>query len=352
MFSEILKNEYYRAMLDKNLEYDGIFYVGVKTTGVFCRSICPARKPKFENCEFFETAQQALLASFRPCKRCQPLSHPSQVSQLVKQLVEAIEKNPEKRWKNEDFQQFSAHAATARRQFKKRFGMTFVEYARARRIGLAMNKIRNGMSVIEAQIETGYGSGSGFRDAFSQIMGVAPAKSGNSALLKAAWLDTMLGPMIAIASETELYLLEFVDRRGLELEVERLRKKTSCAIIPGLSKPLMSIDSELKSYFQGTLQQFKTPIKTLGSPFQEQVWDALNEIPYGETQSYSNLANSVGKPKAYRAVAKANGANQLCLIIPCHRVINHNGDLGGYGGGLTRKKWLIEHENKFKNKAI
>lgn len=114
----------------------------------------------------------------------------------------------------------------------------------------------------------------------------------------------------------------------------------------------MSIDSELKSYFQGTLQQFKTPIKTLGSPFQEQVWDALNEIPYGETQSYSNLANSVGKPKAYRAVAKANGANQLCLIIPCHRVINHNGDLGGYGGGLTRKKWLIEHENKFKNKAI
>ncbi|WP_347252608.1 trifunctional transcriptional activator/DNA repair protein Ada/methylated-DNA--[protein]-cysteine S-methyltransferase [Legionella sp.] len=348
MFSEALKQEYYQAILAKKPEYDGIFYVGVKTTGVFCRSVCPARKPKYKNCEFFETAQQALLASFRPCKRCQPLSHPNQVSTLVRQLVEAVERNPEKRWKNADFQYYSVHAATARRQFKKRFGMTFVEYARARRIGLAMNKIRNGMSVIEAQIETGYGSGSGFRDAFSQIMGNAPAKSGNSAILKAAWIDTKLGPMIAIANETELYLLEFVDRRGLELEVERLRKKTNSAIVPGTSAPLVSIENELKSYFEGTLQTFKTPIKTLGSPFQKQVWDALNEIPYGETRSYSNLSSSLGKPKAYRAVAQANGANQLCLLIPCHRVINHNGDLGGYGGGLTRKKWLIEHEKKFK----
>lgn len=138
--------------------------MGVKTTGVFCQPTCPARKPKFEHCEFFETAQQALLASFRPYKRCRPLSHPNHVSELVQTLVEAVEANPEKSLKDKDFQALSVDASTARRQFKKRFGMTFVEYARARRIGLAMKQIRTGTAVIDAQLSTGYESSSGFSD--------------------------------------------------------------------------------------------------------------------------------------------------------------------------------------------
>lgn len=167
------KVEYYEALIAKNSEYEGVFYVGVKTTGVFCRPTCPARKPKFEHCEFFATAQQALLASFRPCKRCRPLSHPNHVSDLVQTLVAAVETNPEKRWKDKDFQALSVDASTARRQFKKRFGMTFVEYARARRMGLAMKHIRTGKAIIDAQLSTGYESSSGFRDAFSRIMGAA-----------------------------------------------------------------------------------------------------------------------------------------------------------------------------------
>src|SRR5260221_2980699 len=138
------RKEYYQALLDKNTNYEGIFYVGVKTTGVFCRPTCPARKPKFENCEFFETAQEALLASFRPCQRCRPLSYPDQTSELVQTLIEAIEKDPSRRWKDRDFQNLSIDASTARRQFKKRFGMTFVAYARARRMGIAMKQIRKG----------------------------------------------------------------------------------------------------------------------------------------------------------------------------------------------------------------
>jgi AraC family transcriptional regulator of adaptative response/methylated-DNA-[protein]-cysteine methyltransferase len=117
------RKEYYRALLDKNRDYEGVFFVGVKTTGVFCRPTCPARKPKIENCEFFETAQDALLGSFRPCKRCKPLSHPNIVSKLVQTLVEAVEKNPEKRWADSDFKELSVDASTARRQFKKRFGI-------------------------------------------------------------------------------------------------------------------------------------------------------------------------------------------------------------------------------------
>ena len=338
------KVEFYQALLDKKTEYEGIFFVGVKTTGVFCRPTCPARKPKFENCEFFENAKQALLASFRPCKRCRSLSHPNHVSKLVQTLVEAVEKNPEKRWKDKDFKEICVDESTARRQFKKRFGMTFVEYARARRMGLAMKQIRSGDAVIEAQLSTGYESGSGFRDAFTRIMGTPPSKIGNNKVLKASWIDTILGPMVAIADEQALYLLEFVDRRGLEREVERLRQKTKSAIIPGHTKPISLIESELKEYFEGTLKVFKTPLFFLGSPFQIRVWEELQKIPPGETRSYSDIAVAIERPSAFRAVAQANGANQLAIIVPCHRVINANGEIGGYGGGLKRKQWLLTHE--------
>lgn len=341
-----LIHEYYQALLDKKSEYEGLFYVGVKTTGVFCRPTCPARKPKLENCEFFETAQQALLASYRPCKRCRPLSHPNQVSELVQKLVDAIEENPEKRWKDKDFRALSVDASTARRQFKKRFGMTFVEYARARRMGMAMKQIRSGEAVIEAQLSVGYESSSGFRDAFSRIMGAAPSRVGNQHTLKAAWLDTKLGPMLAIADKEALYLLEFVDRRGLEREIERLRKRMKSAIVPGSNEPIRLIEQELEQYFNGELQEFTTPLGLLGSPFQKSVWEELRKIPSGKTVSYADLATALHKPTAYRAVAQANGANQIAIVIPCHRVINANGDLGGYGGGLSRKQWLIQHEKK------
>jgi AraC family transcriptional regulator of adaptative response/methylated-DNA-[protein]-cysteine methyltransferase len=345
MITDKKKQELYKALLDKNSEYDGIFYVGVKTTGVFCRPTCSARKPKFENCEFFDNVKQALLASFRPCKRCKPLSHPNHVSSLVARLVKLVEENPEKRWRTTDFKEIKIDESTARRQFKKRFGMTFVEYARSRRMGIAMKQIRSGENVIDAQLDAGYESSSGFRDAFSKIMGAPPTKvSVDYNILKAAWLDTILGPMIAIADDELLYLLEFVDRRGLENEVKKLRIKTNSAIIPGLSKPIESIQKELEAYFDGGLQNFKTKLCLTGSEFQKLAWQALIEIPYGEVRSYLKQASIIGKPTAFRAVANANGANQHAIIIPCHRIINSNGELGGYGGGIARKKWLINHE--------
>jgi AraC family transcriptional regulator, regulatory protein of adaptative response / methylated-DNA-[protein]-cysteine methyltransferase len=345
MVSDQMKQEYYRALLDKNPDYEGVFFVGVKTTGVFCRPTCPARKPKFENCEFYETAKEALLASFRPCERCRPLSPPHEVSKLVQMLVEAVEAHPEKRWKEQDFKTLCVDMSTARRQFKKRFGMTFVQYARARRMGIAMKQIRSGSSVIDAQLSTGYESSSGFRDAFSRILGKAPTLLKEEAILKAAWIDTKLGPMVAVADDEALYLLEFVDRRGLEREIERLR--AHYAVIPGRTAPIEEIERELAQYFEGRLEDFKTPVQLLGSDFQRSVWEELRKIPIGETRSYLELAKALKRPSACRAVARANGANVLALIIPCHRVIQSDGELGGYGGGIARKKWLLEHEKRF-----
>lgn len=349
MLAESVKNEYYQALLNKDSRYDGVFYVGVKSTGIFCRPTCAAKKPKFKNCEFFQTAQEALLASYRPCLRCQPLSPPNQVSHLIQKLVAAVEENPEKRWKNSDFAALGVDSSTARRQFKKRFGMTFVTYARARRMGIAMKQIREGKIVIEAQLNVGYESSSGFRDAFSKIMGAAPSHvTKHPTVLKASWFDSPLGPILAVANDEALYLLEFVDRRGLEREIERMRNKMNATIIPGATSPINSIEKELKEYFTGHLKKFNTPIQMIGSPFQKIAWHALTQIPYGETRSYAEQAQVIGKPTAYRAVANANGANQLAIIVPCHRIINSNGNLGGYGGGIARKQWLIEHEKKNK----
>ena len=348
MISDEKKREYFQALLDKNSGYEGVFFAGITTTNVFCRPTCPARKPKFENCEFFATAEEALLAAYRPCKRCRPLSHPNEVSVLVKTLVDAVEANPGKRWMNRDFQALvAADASTARRQFQKRFGMTFVEYARARRMGLAMKQIRSGETVIDAQLAMGYDSDSGFRDAFSRIMGAAPTKIGAENILKAAWLDTPLGPMIAVADEQALYLLEFVDRRGCEREIERLRKRTESAIIPGSTRVTEQIENELAQYFSGNSLAFATPVFLIGSDFQKSVWTALQAIPAGETRSYADMAKAIGNPGAVRAVGSANGANPLSIIVPCHRVINQNGELGGYGGGVMRKQWLLEHEAKY-----
>jgi AraC family transcriptional regulator of adaptative response/methylated-DNA-[protein]-cysteine methyltransferase len=172
------------------------------------------------------------------------------------------------------------------------------------------------------------------------------AMNSNNPILKSAWLQTPLGPMLAIANEQALYLLEFAERRNLERELKQLPIKTGATIIPGRTTQIDSIEQELTLYFAGSLKEFKTPVHLLGSPFQQSVWHTLITIPYGHTASYAQEAITMGKPSASRAVANANGANQLAIIIPCHRIINSNGDLGGYGGGIARKQWLLDHEKK------
>lgn len=336
--------KYYQALLERDSRYDGIFFAAITTTGIFCHATCPARKPKYEHCLFYETAQEALLAGFRPCKRCQPLSYPREIPDEIKRLVDAVEAAPEKRWKDADFQELGLHSATARRHFKKIYGMTFVQYARARRLGIAFKSIRQGHAVLENQLNAGYQSSSGFNDAFSKIMGDTPKQSKHLRVLYADWFDTPLGPMISIADHEFLYLLEFTDRRGLEREIERLRLRLNARIIPGKTAIHEQISTEMSHYFNKTHITFETPLYLMGSPFQQQVWKCLQEIPAGTTLSYKDIAHKLGNPKSVRAVGNTNGANQLCIIIPCHRVVQSNGELGGYGGGVERKQWLLQHE--------
>jgi AraC family transcriptional regulator of adaptative response/methylated-DNA-[protein]-cysteine methyltransferase len=234
--------------------------------------------------------------------------------------------------------------STARRQFRKYFGMTFQAYHRARRMGLALHEIRSGESVIGAQLDHGFDSASGFWEAFKQIFGTPPSRARQVDCLFARWIDTPLGAMLALADDAGLYLLEFVDRRGLAAEITAIRRKTGSFIVPGNNSHLEKIGEELKSYFAGTLNKFTVPLMVTGSPFEEAVWKLLQTIPPGKTWSYSQLAKKLDKPGASRAVGRANGRNCLAIIIPCHRVIRADGQLCGYGGGVWRKQWLLDHE--------
>lgn len=201
------------------------------------------------------------------------------------------------------------------------------------------------------QLRVGDEFSSGFCDAFEKILGNSPVRSDGKALF-ATWIDTPLGPMLAIVDEEFLYLLEFIDRRGLAREIDRLRKSLKIGILLGRTPITDQIEKELADYFNRTSSVFRTPFFLLGSPFQKTVWKALQSIPVGETYSYLDIAKAIGNIKAFRAVGNANGVNQLAIIIPCHRVINENGELGGYGGGLSRKQWLIAHEKGYSNEKL
>jgi AraC family transcriptional regulator of adaptative response/methylated-DNA-[protein]-cysteine methyltransferase len=164
--------------------------------------------------------------------------------------------------------------------------------------------------------------------------------------LKADWLETPIGAMLAVADQHALHVLEFFDRQALATELTHVRKATQSSISFGRLPPIDQIEAELAAYFAGTLQHFITPLALHGTSFTREVWDQLIAIPFGTTRSYGQLAASIEHPSAVRAVGRANGANQISIVVPCHRVIGWDGTLTGYGGGLWRKRWLLEHERR------
>jgi AraC family transcriptional regulator, regulatory protein of adaptative response / methylated-DNA-[protein]-cysteine methyltransferase len=336
-------SEMYRALVERDQTFEGLFYACVRTTGIFCRPTCHARKPKPENVEFTASIQEALHRGYRPCQLCDPMGHVPGDPNWLAPLLNEITSDPGVRLRDEDLRARGLDAVQVRRTFKRRFGMTFQAYLRARRLGTAMKALHDGATTLDAGLEAGFDSDSGFRDAFARVFGDAPGRARDKALLTATWIETPLGPMLAIAGDAGLELLEFVDRRALEAELKELRR-TFGAIVPGDHAVLQQTRVELGEYFAGKRKSFDIPMKVGGSPFQNKAWHALCSIPYGETRSYADMARTVGSPAAVRAIGRVNGQNRIAIVIPCHRVIRSDGSLCGYGGGRWRKQWLLDHE--------
>jgi AraC family transcriptional regulator of adaptative response/methylated-DNA-[protein]-cysteine methyltransferase len=335
--------EMQRAYQQSDRSYNGLFFLAVRTTGIFCRPTCPARKPLPKNVEYFPTARAALVAGYRPCKRCRPLEADDE-PEWAAELIADVERHPAPRITDGELRGRGIDPATARRYFLRHYGMTFQAFTRARRLAGALSQIREGGALDAAVFESGYESHSGFRDAFARTFGDAPGsyRSGKCVLL--SWLKSPLGPLVAGATDDGICLLEFTDRRMLEAQFKTVRKLFDAPAVPGSNEHLRRLQTELASYFAGSLRNFTVPLVYPGTQFQRQVWDELLTIPYGQTRSYQQMAAAVGSPKAVRAVGRANGLNRIAILIPCHRVINKDGALCGYGGGLRRKQYLLDLE--------
>lgn len=338
------RNEMLAALLGKDTRYDGVFLAGVKTTGIFCRPGCGAKKPRPENVEFFADASGALHAGYRPCRRCKPLDREGAPPEWVTKLLGLVESEPERRLRAADLRALGVHPARAARWFKAHYGLTFQGWHRARRVGRALRCVREGGGVGRAADRGGYESESGLRDAFVRLFGAPPTRVTGEPVLTAKWMTTPLGPMLAVASEEGVCLLEFVERRALEAQIATLRRRVPGVVLPGDHRHLRALERELREYFAGERCEFEVPVHAPGTDFQHAAWDELRRIPIGKTRSYAQMAKALGQPSAVRAVARAIGDNRIALLIPCHRVIGSDGQPVGYAGGIWRKEWLLAHE--------
>lgn len=331
--------------MNRDPAFDGVFYTGVSTTGIFCRTTCTARKPRPENVRFFPGLRDAVAAGFRPCKRCRPLLPRGTPPDWVLDLIAAVEADPDHRWTDADLNNQGVAPANARRWFKRNHGLTFHDYARARRMARALDALRDGAGVTHVAFDAGYESLSGFNAAFKKVAGRPPDQARAAVPVFVQRIATPLGTMVAAAVDEGLVLLEFADRRMLETQFERVRSRMPGAVLlTGPHPHTEKITDELNAYFAGKGARFTTPLLTLGTSFQKAVWAQLVKIPAGRTRSYGQVAAEIGRPTAVRAVARANGDNRLAIVVPCHRVVGADGALTGYGGGLWRKRRLLELE--------
>lgn len=354
----------FAAFENRDSQYEGVFVAGVKTTGIFCRPTCRAKKPRRDNVEFFATAKEALDSGYRPCKVCRPMEPAGSNPDWLKMLLARCHKITETAIRDADLVAWGLEPATVRRWFKRHHGITFHQYLRQLRINRAYGTLRLGAlagkgstmrvpghvpvpapaSVTTTAFDSGYESLSGFGEAFRRTTGFPPSEAINRRVVALNRLPTPLGAMVVCAVDGALCLLEFADRPMLETQLRRVRKSFGANIIVGEDSVFEQVARQLREYFDGERRDFDLPIASFGSPFQRTVWKTLQDIPYGETRSYAQQAAAIGQPTATRAVARANGDNRIAIVIPCHRVIGSDGALTGYGGGLWRKRALLDLE--------
>lgn len=334
----------YQAILDKDTSFEGVFFTAVKTTGIFCRPSCTARKPKQENVEFLKSARECITKGYRPCKVCKPLGYLHETPTAISRLVDELTANPGMRLKDRDLAERGLEPHTVRRWFLKNHGITFHAYQRMFRINTAFKKIQGGTDVTKTAFSTGFESLSGFGETFKNIFGVAPKDSKTKRVIDLKRIETKLGTMFACAVDEGVCLLEFTDRKMLETEFISLAKHFNAIIAQGSNPHFDLLEEQLGEYFDGKRKEFTVPVVAPGSEFQQRVWKVLQEIPFGQTSTYGRQAERLGNPAAVRAVARANGMNRISILVPCHRVIGADGHLTGYGGGIWRKKYLLEME--------
>ena len=328
------------AFMRRDRSWDGRIIGAVKTTGIYCKPSCPARRPKREHVEFFATGDEARAAGYRACLRCKP-DEVGRDRDAVSAAVKLIERAEEAPTLTElaDAVGYAPHHF--QRLFKRDLGVSPAEYARGLRQKRAQAALKENGRVTDAVYDAGYQSPSGFYSDAKERLGMTPSAwrdGGRGETIRWTSFDSPLGPMLIAASSKGICRLTFDDS---EASLRRLFPKASIVEDAGGLREL--VEGALEA-IEKPLAVRDLPIDVAGTAFQEAVWRELRKIPPGETRSYAQIAAAIGQPTAVRAVGTANGDNHVAVLIPCHRVIRSDGSLGGYAGGLNRKRQLLDAE--------
>ena len=328
------------AFMRRDRSWDGRVIGAVKSTGIYCKPSCPARRPKRENVEFFATGEEAREAGYRPCLRCKPdeVGRDALAIARAVEIIEDAEEPPQ-------LAELSAAVGYAPHHFQRLFtralGVSPAAYARAKRIKRAERHLEENERVTDAIYDAGYAGPSAFYSDAKERLGMTPSawrEGGRGETIRWTTFDSPLGEMLIAATSKGICRLTFDDS-----EASLKRQFPNATIVRDNGGMRELVEGALTAIERPAAAR-ELPIDVAGTAFQEAVWRELRKIPLGETRSYADIAAAIGQPKAVRAVGTANGDNHVAVLIPCHRVIRSDGSLGGYGGGLDRKRKLLAAE--------
>jgi AraC family transcriptional regulator of adaptative response/methylated-DNA-[protein]-cysteine methyltransferase len=347
------RHEMFTALDDRDSAFDGVFFYGVITTGIFCKPSCPSRPARRDNVRFFVSAEEASLSGFRPCKRCRPDTLDADTKNVVG-IARHIEAHADEKLTLATLANVAGLSPSRlQRAFKAAFGISPKQYQDAVRLGRLKNALQQGDDVTGAIYSAGFGSASRVYGEASRNLGMTPAAyraGGEGEQIWYAYRDSALGPLLMAATARGVCFAQFGDSESLL--VPQLRAEFPQARIersPGEAGPALDAwIRALDDHLGRNAPRPDLPLDLRGTAFQLRVWRFLLGIDDGDVVSYGEVATGIGRPNAVRAAASACGANRVGVLVPCHRVLRGNGDLGGYRWGVDRKRALLDLERRHK----
>ncbi|MEO8176637.1 MAG: methylated-DNA--[protein]-cysteine S-methyltransferase [Sphingomicrobium sp.] len=342
------ESQAWAAFEARDRSWDGRVIGAVRTTGIYCKPSCPARRPKREHVEFFLDPEAARGAGYRACLRCRPdeIGRDREAVARAIELIERAEEAP-------SLDRLAAAVGYAPHHFQRLFtrdvGVSPAQYARALRAKRAEAELKEDKSVTEAIYDSGYGAPSRFYADAKERLGMTPSAwrdGGRGETIRWTTFDSPLGPMLIATTPKGICRLTFDD------SLESLERFFPNARLIADDGSMAELVAGALSAIERPSAAHNLPLDVAGTAFQEAVWRELRKIPVGETRSYAQIAAAVGKPGAVRATGSANGANHVAVLIPCHRVVRSDGSLGGYAGGIERKRKLLDAEAATGQRAL
>jgi len=345
-------NQRWSLVLQRDTRADGRFVYAVKSTGVFCRPSCPSRRPRRENVEFFDSPAQAQQAGYRACRRCEPLERNPQARKIEAAC----------RYMDENLDVTLSLSAVSRhvevspfhfqRLFKRMLGISPRQYQQARRAGKFRQALLSQERVTDAIYEAGYSSSSRAYESIPAQLGMTPSafrRKGEGEEIRYTVLATELGRLLIATTARGICSVRFGE--GEAALLRELKHDFAAAEIRRDDHGLEPVAAQVRQWLQGPAAPLGVPLDIQGTAFQQMVWEALRRIPSGQTRSYAEVAQSIGRPRAVRAVANACASNPVALLVPCHRVVQKNGSMAGYRWGVKRKEELLRKERSALSKT-